>query len=275
MPLFESPVGTQHERNAGIVWGSAWTDRFNKFGDRYEIRTGSGVWSRHTGVDLNLIRGEDENAQIYSIGDGFVTYADVYPDSKTWGGLIIIYHHVIDNRPVYSRYAHVQGIEPSIFKKKLVEVTKGQPIARIGGRELGFDPHLHFDISVTDVLDGDHRAAGYWPGDNLDLVQRHFVDPLDWLRNHQQMTAAAIPDPTRIARECRVIHPDGTQVQKDHSLNAEFVKKLEKDSTVVIKKKGVAQDGFLWGQVSGGSLNDFWVRLKDENSGVAYIEKIG
>ena len=269
MPLFESPVGPQHERHAGVLWGTAWGDATG-FAKHYKI-PGPGTTACHTGADLNLIIGQDENAQVFSIGDGVVTYADIYPNPKVWGGLVIIYHGVIDGRTVYSRYAHVKNI----IVKKDDRVTKGQPIAQVGGREIGFDPHLHFDISVTDVLDGDHRAAGFWCLNDENLVRQHFVDPLDWLRKHKQMTAPAMPEPNRIARECRVVHPDGTQVQKDHSLNAEFVKKLERGSTVVIKKKGFSQDGFLWGQVSGGSLNDFWVRLKDEKSGVKYIERIG
>lgn len=274
MPLFESPVGPQHERNAGVLWGTAWGDA-NGFAKHYKI-PGTSTEACHTGADLNLLLGEDENQQVCSIGDGVVTYADIYPNPRVWGGLVIIYHGVIDGRTVYSRSAHVKNILKGVIRPG-VRVVKGQPIAQVGGRELGFNPHLHFDISVTDVLDGDHRAAGFWCDDDENRVRQNFVDPLDWLRKHQQMTAATIADPIRIAFEGRVVHPDGAQVRKDHSLNAEFIKKLEQGSTLVIKNDGWEQDGYLWGQVSGGSLNDFWVRMremKDENSDVAYIERL-
>lgn len=269
MPLFESPVGMQNERNAGVVWGSAWTDA-TAFAQHYII-PGTTTTACHTGADLNLIIGEDENEQVFSIGDGVVTYADIYPNPKVWGGLVIIYHGVIDGRTVYSRYAHVKNIRV----KKDDRVTKGQPIAQVGGRELGFNPHLHFDISNTDVLDGDHRAAGFWCNDDENLVKQHFVNPLDWLRNHRQMTATAPVDLSSKTLEWLVVHPNGAEVRRDPGTATEVIKKLDKGSTLVLKNaagEGLIGAGFLWGQVAGGSLNNFWVAVqKDDESREDYL----
>lgn len=269
MPLFESPVGPQNERNAGAIWGSAWIDR-NIFGTRYEVNPGSGVFSLHTGADLNLIIGQDENAQVFAMGAGTVTFADIYPDPKVWGGLVIIYHGVIDGRTVYSRYAHVKNI----IVRKDDRVTKGQPIAQIGGRELGFDPHLHFDISITDVLDGDFRAAGFWPKDNADLLNTNFINPLDWLSKRQQMRATRTIEVSRRTLEWLVVHPNGAEVRRNPGIAAEVVKKLDKGSTLMLKN-GAGEGGFmdelLWGQVGGGSLNNCWVAVQKKDKSEDYL----
>jgi hypothetical protein len=268
MPLFEAPVGPQYERNAGILWPTAWTDS-NTFEHRYEVKPG--VWANHTGADLNQKVGEDENAEVYSMGDGVVTFSDTYPDPNVWGGLVIIYHGVVDNKVLYSRYAHVKGRVVTKGQK----VLKGQQIAQVGGRELGFDPHLHFDISTTSVLDGDYRAAGYWPGTDLNLLRQHFVNPLSWLRSHQQLSAVSSVTPAMnpTTDEWLVTHPDGAQIRKDHGIAAQVLQKFNQGSKLTLKKGGGKQDGYLWGQISGGSLNDCWVAIQKEDRSEVYLSK--
>ena len=269
MPQFESPVGPQNERNAGALWGSAWIDK-NIFGRRYEVHEGSGVFSLHTGADLNSLIGESENAKVFAMGDGMVTYADIYPNPTVWGGLVIIYHGVFDDRTVYSRYAHVKNI----IVKKDDRVIKGQPIAQIGGREVGLAPHLHFDISITDVLDGDFQAAGFWPFEDADLLNRNFVNPLDWLSNHQQMTATAPVDLRSKTLEWLVVHFNGAEVRRDPGIAAEVIKKLDKGSTLVLKNgdgEGGFMDDLLWGQVAGGSLNNFWVAVQRKDKSEDFL----
>lgn len=270
MPRFEAPVGPQPERNAGAVWPSAWTDA-NKYEAWYEVNKGN--WAYHTGADLNLKIGQDENAQVYAMGDGTIIYAGIYPDPKVWGGLVVIYHGIVDNKVLYSRYGHVKNIPPAL--KKGVRVAKGEQVGQIGGRELGFDPHLHFDISTTPVLDGDHRAAGFWPGRNLELVRTHFVNPLEWLHNHRHMDASSQPasaDPN--TAEWQVVHPDGAVVRKGPSLSAESVRTLQMGAKLTLLNAGGGfQDGYLWGQIHGGEFKGFWVAVQKEDKTIKYLSK--
>jgi murein DD-endopeptidase MepM/ murein hydrolase activator NlpD len=154
MSQFESPVGEQIDRNTGKVWPSGWHDA-TEYGELYTVKGSTKAY--HTGADLNRRRGDD-NAPVYAMGDGVVTYARLF--SRTaWGNIIIIDHGVVDGRVLYSRYGHVQRIAV----QECTKVLKGQKIAGVGngGPVLNFDPHLHFDISTTSML---KRHPGFWPG---------------------------------------------------------------------------------------------------------------
>jgi murein DD-endopeptidase MepM/ murein hydrolase activator NlpD len=273
MPLFEAPIGPQPERNAGIFWPSAWIDS-NKFEALYEVRTG--VWANHTGADLNLKLGEDENAPVFAMGDGVVTYAKRYPDPKVWGGLIVIYHGVVDKKVLYSRYAHVNGIAVA----KNDKVVKGQKIAQIGGRELGFDPHLHFDISTTSALDGDDKEAGFWPGTDLNLLRKHFVNPREWLHSHRSMSAESKPgsevNVDAHTAEWIVTHTDGVDIRKNHGIAAEIVQTLTKGARLMLTDEGMGiEDDFLWRQIIAGDFDGCWVAVQKEkeNETAIYLER--
>jgi murein DD-endopeptidase MepM/ murein hydrolase activator NlpD len=285
MPRFEAPVGPEHERNAGMIWPTEWIDA-NPYGSHYFVKPGKPAI--HTGADLNLKRGVDNNAPVYAMGDGTVTYSGLYSDTA-WGNLIVIYHGVVDARVLYSRYGHVQGIEPSV--KKGATVSKGQLIARVGngGPGLNFDPHLHFDISTTSVLDGDDRAAGFWPGDHKDVVEKYFVDPYAWLLTHIHEDAASKSAPTHnvnipgaapesATTELRyVIHADGAQIRKEHSTSAGVVHELKQGASLSLSKTGgFKQDGYIWAQISGGEFHGYWVAVckKDaKDPGDFYLSK--
>lgn len=276
MPQFESPVGDKNERSASVLagsWPTAWIDK-NLFESHYEVTPGN--WAYHTGADLNLKMGQDEHKPVYAMGDGTITFAGIHPNPKVWGGLIVIYHGVVDNKVLYSRYGHVQAIDPAIKDKKGVKVAKGQPIAQIGGRELGFDPHLHFDISTTAVMDGDHTAAGFWPKENLNLLRQNFVNPLIWLFNHRHLNgeshrAARVHLPANTAAWL-VVHPEGVAVRKDHRIASAPLQKLKQGSIIILNKKGGGKlDGYLWGQISGGELNGCWVTIQTVDKRVNYL----
>jgi len=280
--LFEAPVGPEDERNAGIIWPIEWWDA-NPYNlkKKYEVGKGSGRWAYHTGADLNFKDGVDNNQPVYAMGDGTVTYAQIYPTKGVWGGLIIICHGVIDfmengvrvKKMVYSRYAHVQGISQAITEKKEATVVKGQPIARIGGADLGFDPHLHFDISTTGKLE---RDPGFWPGGNADLVREHFVDPMVWLYNQIHHQPASNPTPTdNTNTELRyAIQPEGVQVRKDHSTSADIVHELKPGEKLSIKKTGGVNDHvYMWAQISGGDFDGNWVPVCTSDQSLIYLSK--
>ncbi len=281
--LFEAPVGPEDERNAGIIWPTDWWDA-NPYNleKKYEVGKGSGRWAYHTGADLNLKKGIDNNERVYAMGTGTVTYAGHYSDTA-WGGLIVIYHGLVDfidkgvpvQKMVYSRYGHVQGIEPSILNKKDVKVTKGQMIARIGngGPKLNFDPHLHFDISTTSKLE---REPGFWPGGNAELVREHFVNPLVWLYNQIHNKPASQPAATdNINTELRyAIHPDGVKVYKDHKISEGLVQELKQGTQLsIMKSGGWTEDGYYWAQISGGDLDGNWAPVCTADQSVFYLSK--
>ena len=265
MPFFESPVGKQADRNAGQVWPTNWHDA-NPYGTPYDVKPGKPAI--HTGADLNSDLG-DENAPLYAMGDGIVIFAGLW-SLTAWGNLIVIDHGVVDGKLLFSRYGHVQRIPLTIKEGK--KVLKGEEIARIGngGAALNFDFHLHFDISTTDKLQHD---KGFWPGNNLDLVHQHFVDPFVWLQEThvvrtgqgQRTSEKSIPGASAATAgtELRfVIHPDGAQVRKNHSTSAELVHELKQGSQLLLKTTGGGnQDGFTWAQISGGEFDGCWVAI--------------
>lgn len=271
MPRFEAPVGPEQERNAGVIWPKQWIDS-NPYGTPYNVKPGRPAI--HTGADLNLKKGVDNNERIYAMGNGTVTYSGLYSNTA-WGNLIVIYHGKVDGKLLYSRYGHVQGIDPTVKKDKTVR--KGQLIARVGngGPGLNFDPHLHFDISTTNILDGN---PGYWPGTKKDMVELHFVDPYAWLINHKQLQDEETGDPATPVNddtELRfAIQPEGVQVRKEPKTSSELVQQLKQGTQLVLKKKGGVKDkDFIWAQISGGEFDGKWVPVCKADQSVFYLSK--
>lgn len=266
MPEFEAPVGPERERNAGLIWPAGWEDE-NPFLKPYSLKGRDAI---HTGADLN--HRADVGAGVYAMGKGVVTYAaDPFPKKGVWGGLIVIYHGRVDGDHIYSRYGHVQGV----VVNRGDPVTKGQHIARIAGKDpaLGFDPHLHFDISKTEKL---RENPGYWPWEDKGMVEFHFVNPKAWLLHRKQKEQAApkaapvraidVPGtaPKQDATELRyVTRPAGAKVHKDHHTAAAVVHELRHGASVPLKAGGPypVQDGFVWAQISGGEFHGYWVAV--------------
>ncbi|MDD2696542.1 MAG: M23 family metallopeptidase [Anaerolineales bacterium] len=172
---FDSPVGTLPERNASFpagrvifgkypIWVGSWFDA-NPFLTWY-------FNGYHTGSDLNLPGSSqaDQGKEIFSIGDGTVTYAG---KAGTWGNIIVIEHpdalvRLPDGRSrrqkVYSRYGHV---DDRIQVRRGQEVSRGTLVGYIGlaaNATAGW--HLHFDICYTDLLG---TRPSHWP--NMEIIR--------------------------------------------------------------------------------------------------------
>ena len=137
---FSSPVGTEEERNSGQIWPGTWTDA-TPYGTEYQ-------YGIHTGADLNWNTPSwdgDAHAPVYAMGDGKVTYAQRWPNPNYWGNIIVIDHGIVDGKPLFSRYAHVENItvSPGQF------VSKGHQICQVGNGFGLFPYHLHFDIQLV------------------------------------------------------------------------------------------------------------------------------
>lgn len=172
LPGFDTPIGTEAERFGAVVWPATWIDA-NPYGTYY---TTVGP-AYHTGADLNLKGKQDLGQPIYSPSAGVVTFSGM--GSGSWGQLVIIKHDPLpDGTIVWSRLAHLQTRQVAVGDK----VARGQQIGTLGDGEGRFSPHLHFDIAKTDIL---KNNPNHWPGNRLDLVQMHYVDPLAFIRRYR------------------------------------------------------------------------------------------
>lgn len=279
--FFRAPIGTEEERNTGIIWPPGWTDATGYLnakdpGYRFGI---------HTGADLNWNTPRfdaDRLAPVYAIGDGTVTYAQPWPNVKFWGNIIVINHGMVDGKPLFSRYAHVANIRVSVGQF----VRTGEQICQVGDGSTSladsktlFPFHLHFDISTTNIL---RDQPNNWPAPaklrNPDLVKQQYVDPRDWLRKHF-LPGNVVPDnkvipgiePRVVLTVWHVIDPAGVAVRKDAGLLGEQVGLLPHGATLSIDTKGRRQDDLQWGHIIEGQFNGFWVAIRKDDQSESYI----
>lgn len=277
---FQSPVGTEAERSSRDIWPGGWTDATG-----YLKKYGHGI---HTGADLNWNSPKwnaDKHQPVYAIGRGTVTYAQLY-SRKLWGKIVVIYHGIVDGKPLFSRYAHLHTID--VFAEQTV--TAGLQIGTIGDGEGLFTPkpgweghHLHFDISTSEVL---RKEPQNWPAPNSNpdprLVMQHYVDPRKWLReshNVSDMQENELIDnqkhiiaPTVASTVWFVIAPAGVAVRNDHSASAEQVGLLPLGSELSIDETGAGnQDGFTWAAISAGQFKGLWLAIAKSDKSETYV----
>lgn len=176
---FDAPVGTAAERRSDQVWPGMWIDA-NPYNTLYMLR---GSQALHTGADLNLnLPGHfdaDAHAPVVAVASGVVTFAGF---RELWGNLVVIRHDPLTpgGAHVYSRSAHLERIDVQSGER----VQRGQPLGRIGQGDpqnpLPF--HLHFDISPTEAM---FTNPGDWPGLDQGRINRDYVDPLAFIRQHR------------------------------------------------------------------------------------------
>lgn len=284
---FRSPVGTEDERNKMPIniWPGSWLDANAWTGNippKYQL--GPGNWAYHTGADLNLPNNKDAHAQIFSIGDGVVRYAQLV-SKTTWGNLIVINHGIVNGKPLFSRYGHVEDMV--VTKGQAVKV--GDPIAKVGNQFGVFPYHLHFDISTTDQLD---KAPTYWPGLDMQSCKHHFVNVRDWLRENFNTMAEILPEGSTASGDVSggsgsggqkpddvkplptwyVIAPKGAQVYKEPSITAEKSVLLPRGTKVTVDvQKGRKDATVIWGPILGGDLNGQWVAIRKNDGKESYL----
>jgi murein DD-endopeptidase MepM/ murein hydrolase activator NlpD len=169
---FDSPVGTQAEREGPDVWPTTWVD-VNPYGTFY---TTVGP-AYHTGADLNLRGGQDLGLGVYATSSGTVTFSGV--GSGSWAQMIVIRHDPTpDGTIVWSRMAHLKTRAVNVGD----QITRGQQVATVGDGDGRFSPHLHFDIAKTNILENN---PSHWPGQNQALVFQHYTDPLLFIRRYR------------------------------------------------------------------------------------------
>lgn len=225
MGIYQSPVGTEAERQGGVIWPGSWRDA-NPYLSRYELAAGS--WSVHTGADLNLPNNADEGQPCYAVADGTVIFAERVCGS-TWGNLIVLKH----SDGACTRYAHLKTL--NVYKGQ--RVTQGQALGVIGGfgkTPDWFSPHLHWDVSTSGILE---TNPTYWPGDNPTLVKKHFVDPVKFLRGE------VIPEPEPVVDFMQTT--DFLNVRAAPGLMQTVLRVLPKGEVVRVGQS-VEKDGLTW-----------------------------
>ena len=271
---FTPPIGTEEERNTGQVWPGTWVDA-TPYMTRYAL-------GYHTGADLNNNRPRfdaDAHAPVYSIGEGKVTYAQLV-SKKYWGNLIVIDHGIVDGKPLFSRYGHIEAM--TIKRGDIVKT--GQQIASVGNGEGLFPYHLHFDISTTTQLG---TMPTYWPGNDRQGVKHHFIDPQAWLRS--QHVADSLPQNDNVSGNTSgstgnsrpadvpqrpvwyVTAPQGIAVHKSPSASSEKSGTLPKGSKIFIGENGVKNEELIWAQIVDGNFKDGWVTRGKANQSETYL----
>jgi hypothetical protein len=169
-PGLDNPVAMTAPADGPDVWPPYWID-VNPIGNFYEY--GDGFTAYHNGADLNLNNPHwdaDRLAPVYAIGNGTVSFAGVL--GGTWGNVVVIRH---EEHGIYSRYAHLDRMQVATGDI----VQRGQKIGRIGNAFGQLAYHLHFDISPTNIL---ATNPGHWPGNNLQQVALHYLEPRSFIR---------------------------------------------------------------------------------------------
>jgi hypothetical protein len=258
---FQVPIGTQEERESGIVWPGRWNDA-TPYLTSYSL-------GYHTGADLNLNHPHwdaDRHKEVRAMGPGQVTYARLY-STQYWGNIIVIDHGTVDGSPLFSRYGHVENIRVAANQM----VNLGDHIADVGNGEGLFPYHLHFDISKTEIL---RTRPGHWPGTNISLVRAHYVNPQEWLQAHVGSGpgaggAAVLPS----FEVWYVIATLGLRVRRDHSRSATQVGSLLYGTRVSLGTARVDQETYTWGQISGGSFNGDWIAVGKTDLTEIYLSR--
>ncbi|MBN8606548.1 MAG: M23 family metallopeptidase [Caulobacterales bacterium] len=93
----------------------------------------------HNGLDL----ANREGGYIYAAGDGWIDFAAY----RGGYGLVVEIEH---EHGVRTLYAHLAEIDPSLEKGDMV--AAGQPIGRMGMTGNATGVHLHYEVTVDDLL---------------------------------------------------------------------------------------------------------------------------
>jgi murein DD-endopeptidase MepM/ murein hydrolase activator NlpD len=272
---FQAPIGTIAERATGRIWPGSWADATG-FAVRYEI----GI---HTGADLNMPADQDAHTGVYAIGDGTVTYAQRYPDPNVWGNIVVVDHGLVDGKPLFSRYAHVENLCVAANQP----VKMGEQLAFVGNAFGLFAFHLHFDISTTAIL---KDKPWNWPAGTKNpdpsLVRAQYVDPQQWLLDHFGEGAVPSGRPAILVPDAAVKGKGGQAAKITGfviaAANLEIRDKprtagkrldiLRAGERVKIAPGNTVKDGLNWGRIADGPHKGGWITLGTADKRVSYVK---
>ena len=164
------------------VWRSC-----NDIGNYYYLGENNTKPAYHTGVDFVLAFLSNYNSAahqpLYASTNAIVTYAQRWPP-PAWGNLIILRTY-LNGQYVWVRYAHVE----EMLVQKGDIVRRGQQICKVGNGFGAFVYHLHYDISLSGILE---TYAGDWPGTRFDYLFQNYTDPLTFTRANRPRKAPPV-----------------------------------------------------------------------------------
>jgi murein DD-endopeptidase MepM/ murein hydrolase activator NlpD len=140
-------------------------------------------WQVHEGLDIRCLQRDrkgEPTDPVLATADGTVAYFSTRPSLSNYGNYIVV-RHSIDGLEIYSLYAHLREIRPSL---KIGQTVKaGETIATMGrttNTREGISKdraHVHFELNLfyNDRFDTWHRKTfinqrndhGLWNGQNL------------------------------------------------------------------------------------------------------------
>lgn len=190
--MLDWPIGTPAERAAAIDrLPGAWVDS-NPFLTRYRIG-GAGRESYHTGADLNLnqpIWNADWHLPICAMDWGLVVFQGL--GGGSWGHILVLWHwDALTGRSYCCRFGHIEN--PRVQTGEFVYA--GQEIAQVGNGDGYYGSsgaHLHWDISITDLL---IRQPNHWPGLDAALLKANYTAPIPFIIK-RKTTMIENPDTT-------------------------------------------------------------------------------
>ena len=116
------------------------------FGHREFMMNGRLRRDFHTGLDWGLAG--QYGRPVVSVADGIVIITRY---SRGWGNQVVVYHgrHIDTNMPILTQYAHFRARNP--FNVRPGDfVSAGDVIGFGGNTGWSTDPHLHFQVHVTE-----------------------------------------------------------------------------------------------------------------------------
>lgn len=147
--VFDLSEGYTPEAMDTKEWGIG---KYNeKRSNMYTTPLFGGKRNIHMGIDIWAAAGEP----VFSFYNGVVSYIQNNNKEGDYGPTIVVKYQ-LDRTTVFALYGHL-SFESLSMVSVGEKVEKGQQVARLGGPEVngGWEPHLHFQLSVEDPGEAD------------------------------------------------------------------------------------------------------------------------
>jgi murein DD-endopeptidase MepM/ murein hydrolase activator NlpD len=285
---FDFPMGTDDERRSLEVPPGRWLVT-NPYLNYYCLGPGKTNPAYHTGADILIEPGGGMGEPIHACANGEIVFAQRISNSS-WGNLIVQRCTLPDRRTLYIRHAH----ENPMYVNPGDLMVRGQKIALESDAFGRFYPHCHLDFSLTAVLAA-HPAD--WPGLNRDRIERDYIDPIQWIKEHRPLDAIGQqiiglaqqietlaeqieppapeppppdPHPEPPSDAIQMIATDNVRVRSQPTTDSPQVVVngsaawVSKGTEATIKDTGIVANGYHWGQLfspyQGYSALEFFVK---------------
>jgi murein DD-endopeptidase MepM/ murein hydrolase activator NlpD len=175
-------------------------------------------WQMHEGLDIRCLQRDrhgEPTDPVMAAADGTVVYINKKPALSNYGNYIVI-RHMIDGLEIYSLYAHLSEVAPSLAPGKPVKT--GETIATMGHTSNTHEgiskerAHVHFELNLflnekfptwfKKTSPGERNDHGVWNGQNLLGIDPRLV----LLEQHEKGNRFNLADFVRNETElCRVL----------------------------------------------------------------------